>query len=276
VSPGYLEAAGLELVAGRFFDGSDASGSPTVVVVNESFVRQLCPGMDPVGRRTTGYDPGDPEAEWDTIVGVVENVRHIDLADDAGPEMYFPVAQFPFEWATFAVRSRSDDATVLAGPIREVIHEIDPELPVFHIQTMEEVVASSLSRKRLVTALLVLFASVGLALAGIGVFSVVSFTVGRRLHEVAVRLALGGTPHRVVGLIVRQGLVPVFTGLLTGIAAAFILTRALASHLYGVASHDPLAYSGTAMAVFGVALLATWLPAQRAARVEPMRVLRTE
>ncbi len=276
VTPGYLGAAGLELTAGRFVEASDTADSPPVVVVNESFVRQLCPRGDIVGRRTTGYDPSDPEAEWETIVGVVRNVRHIDLADDAGPEMYVPVTQFGFEWATFAVRARTDDAMSLADPIREIIHRLDPELPVFNVQTMAEVVGSSLARTRVVTALLVLFASVGLALAGIGVFSVISFTVGRRLHEVAVRLALGGTPGRIVALIVRQGLVPVAAGLLCGIAAAFVLTRVLASHLYGVASHDPLTFSGTAVVVFAVSLLATWLPTRRAAQVEPMTVLRNE
>jgi len=276
VSPGYFEAAGLHLEAGRFVEESDTADSPAVVVVNESFVRRLVPRGSPVGRRTTGWDPADPEAEWQTIVGVVRNVRHIDLADDAGPEMYIPVAQSPFEWATFVVSAQTGTATALAIPIREAIQRLDPELPVFNVQTMDSVVNRSLARTSIVTSLLVLFASVGLALAGVGVFSVVSYSVGRRVHEVAVRMALGGSPSAVVALIVRQGLAPVLAGLLLGVATALVLVRILTSRLFGVGAHDPLTFSGAAFLVFGIAALATWLPARRAARVEPMTVLRSE
>ena len=276
VSPGYLEAAGIHLVAGRFFDESDTADSTPVVVVNESFVRQLVPHGAPVGRRTTGADPADPEAPWDTIVGVVRDVRHIDLAESTGPEMYIPVGQSAFEWATFVVRTGSQAAEELANPIREAIARVDPELPVFALQTMSDVVNRSLMRTNAVMALLVLFAAVGLALAAIGVFSVVSFTVGRRVHEIAVRKALGGTSRKIVGLIVRQGLIPVSAGLLLGVAAALAAVRILGSRLYGVASNDPLTFSGTAVIVFTIAALAAWLPASRAARVEPMTILRSE
>jgi len=132
-------AIGLRLVAGRFIQEADAADAPQVVVVNETFVRQLVPHGGPVGRRTTGYDPDDPEAEWQTIVGVVENVRHIDLADEAGPEMYIPVAQSGFEWATLVVRARSGNAEALAEPIRTTIQRLDPELPVFSVTTLEDV-----------------------------------------------------------------------------------------------------------------------------------------
>jgi putative ABC transport system permease protein len=276
VSPGYLEAAGLHLVAGRFVEESDTLDSPAVVVVNESFVRQLVPHGGPVGRRATGWDPADPEAEWETIIGVVRNVRHIDLADDAGPEMYIPVTQAAFEWATFVVRTSSDSATELANPIREAIKRVDPELPVFNVQTMTNVVNSSLARTSIVTALLALFAAVGLALASIGVFSVVSYSVGRRVREVAVRMALGGTPRRVVALIMRQGLIPVVVGLFLGATAALTFTRVLTSRLYGIAAHDPLTYVGVAFLILAIAALAVWIPARRAAHVEPMTVLRSE
>ena len=276
VSPGYLDAAGLQLEAGRFFENYDTSESPSVVVVNESFVRQLVPQGDPVGRRTTGWDPADPEAEWQTIVGVVKNVRHIDLADDSGPEMYLPVAQDGFEWATIVVRAKTGSATALTNPIREVVARIDPELPIFNVQTMDDVVAGSLARKNTIIALLVLFASVGLALTGVGVFSVVSYSVGQRVHEVAIRMAVGGTPGRVVTLIVKQGLAPVGAGLLLGLATAVVVMRLLASRLFGIAAHDPLTLSGTVLLVLGIAALATWLPARRATRVDPALVLRSE
>ena len=276
VSPGYLEAAGLDLVEWRFFDGSDTADSPAVVVVNESFVRQLAPQGNPVDRRTTGWDPADPDAEWQTIVGVVRNVRHIDLAEDTGPEMYLPVAQDAFEWATFVVRARSGSADTLANPIREAIQRVDPELPVFNVQTMAEVVNNSLARTSIVTALLALFASVGLALAGVGVFSVVSYSVGRRVREVAIRTALGGTPRKVVALIMRQGLIPVAGGFFLGTATALAFTRVLTSRLYGIAAHDPMTYAGVAFLILAIAALAVWLPARRAAAIEPMTILRTE
>jgi predicted permease len=276
VSAGYLQAAGLHLVAGRFFNQSDNAGSPSVVVVNESFVRQLIPHGQPVGRRTTGWDPADPEAQWETIVGVVRNVRHVNLAEDTGPEMYIPVDQQPFEWATFVVRAQSRAADVLANPIREAIQRVDPELPVFNVQTMTEVVSRSMVRTSVLTAVLALFAAVGLALAGIGVFSVVSFSVGRRVKEVAIRMAVGGTPDEVVTLIVRQGLIPVSIGILLGAASALGFTRILISRLYGITAHDPLTYAGVAFLILAIAALAAWLPARRAARVEPMTVLRTE
>ena len=276
VSPGYFEAAGLHLVAGRFVEESDTTDSPAVVVVNETFVRLLVPHGDPVSRRTTGWDPDDPEAQWETIVGVVGDVRHINLAEGTGPEMYIPVAQSAFEWATFVVRSKTDSADVLANPMREAIQRLDPELPVFNVQPMTRVVDRSLARTSIVTALLLLFAAVGLALAGVGVFSVVSYSVGQRVREVAIRMALGGTTRKVVALIMRQGLAPVTGGLIVGAATALVLTRVLTSRLFGVAAHDPLTYSGTAFLVFFIAALAVWLPARRAARVEPMKVLRTE
>ena len=276
VSPGYLEAAGLHLVAGRFFNESDTADSPAVVVVNESFVRQLVPHGEPIDRRTTGWDPADPEAEWQAIVGVVQNVRHIDLAKDTGPEMYIPVTQGPFEWATFVVRARSVSADTLANPIREAIQRVDPALPVFNVQTMTEVVNRSMARTGVVTALLAVFASVGLALAGIGVFSVVSYSVGRRVREVAIRTALGGTPRKVVALIMRQGLIPVSVGFFLGTATALAFTRMLPSRLYGVAAHDPMTYAGIAFLILAIAALAVWLPARRAASVEPMAVLRSE
>jgi putative ABC transport system permease protein len=276
VSPGYLAAAGLELVAGRFIDESDTAVSPPVVVVNESFVRQLVPHGNPVERRVTGWDPGDPEAEWDTIVGVVRNVRHVNLADDTGPEMYVPVTQNAFEWATFVVRARSDSAKSLANPMREAINRVDPELPVFHLQTMTEVVNRSLARTNIVTAVLALFAAVGLALAGIGVFSVVSHSVGQRVREAAVRMALGGTPREIVALMVRQGLFPVLLGILVGATSALVVTRVFTQRLYGVAPHDPLAFGSVAFLILAIATLAAWLPARRAAKVEPMTVLRAE
>ena len=261
---------------GRFVEESDTGEAPGVAVVNESFVRQLVPQGDPVGRRTTGWDPADPDAEWDTIVGVVENVRHIDLADDAGPEIYLAVAQEGFEWATIVVRAKTGSATALSNPIREAIARIDPELPIFNVQTMDEVVAGSLARKNSLTALLVLFASIGLALTGIGVFSVVSYSVGQRLHEVAVRMAVGGTPGKVVTLIVKQGLAPVALGLLLGVATAVVVMRVISSRLFDITAHDPLTLSGTVLLVLGIAALASWLPARRATRVDPSIVLRAD
>lgn len=275
-SPGYREAAGLRLIAGRFLDPSDTADAPSVAVVNQSFVRELMPGGDAVGRRITGEDPEDPDAEWGTVVGVVEDVRHRDLAEDAGPEMYLPVAQVAFDWAVFVVRAEHGSAVELAAPVQEAIHRIDPELPVFNVQPWIEIVNRSLARTRFVTAILVLFAATGLALSGVGVFSVVSYSVGRRVREMAIRKALGGSQAAVVKLVMRQGLTPVCAGLGLGLLSSLAAMRLLASRLYGIDAHDFSTHIGTALLILAIAVLATWLPARRATRVEPMTVLRNE
>jgi putative ABC transport system permease protein len=276
VSPGYLDAARLRLVAGRFIQASDTADAPQVVVVNESFVRQLVPQGDPVGRLTTGDDHDDADAEWQTIVGVVENVRHIDLAEDSGPEMYVPVAQFGFEWATFVVRAESGPAESLADPIRETVRRIDPELPVFNVRSLDDVVQRSIGTTRFLTSLLLLFGATGLALAGVGVFSVVSYSVSRRLREMAIRLALGGSPGDVMALVMRQGLIPVAAGVGLGLTTSLASMRLVSSRLYGVTAYDMASYAVVTLLILGIAALATWLPARRATRVEPMTVLRTE
>ena len=276
VGPGYLEAIGLRQVSGRFIDESDTADSPSIVVVNESFVRQLVPAGDPLGRRLTGDDPSSTDAEWSTIVGVVEGVRHIDLAQTAGPEAYMPVTQFAFEWATFVVRARSGAAVELTQPVIDAIHRVDPDLPVFNVQTLDSVMKRCLNATSFVTSLISLFAATGLALAGVGVFSVVSFSVGRRLREVAIRMALGGSPAAVLGLLMRQGMVPAAAGVALGVIASLAATRLLSSRLYGVAAHDPVTYGAVAGLILAVAALATWAPALRATRVEPMTLLRTD
>jgi putative ABC transport system permease protein len=275
-SPGYLEAAGLWLVAGRFLEPSDTADAPSVAVVNQSFVRELMPGGEPVGRRITGEDPNDPDAQWGTIVGVVEDVRHRYLADEAGPEMYLPVAQVVFDWAVFVVRSEQGSAVELATPLQEAVHRIDPELPVFNVQPWTEIVSRSLARTRFVTAILVLFAATGLALSGVGVFSVVSYSVGQRVREMAIRMALGGSHRAVVTLVMRQGLTPVLAGMGLGLVASLLAMRLLSSRLYGIDAHDPSTHIGTALLILAIAALATLVPARRATRVEPMTVLRAE
>jgi predicted permease len=275
-SPGYLEAAGLHLVAGRFLDASDTVNAPSVAVVNQTFVRELLPDGDPIGRRITGGDPEDPNAEWQTIIGVVEDVRHRDLAEDAGPELYLPVTQLVFDWAVFVVRAERGFALELATPLQETIHRIDPELPVFNVQPWADVVNGSLAGTRLVTAILVLFAATGLALSGVGVFSVVSYSVGRRVREMAIRKALGGSRTKVVRLVMLQGLTPVAVGVGLGLLGSLAAMRLLASRLYGISAHDPAVHIGIALLILAIAALATWLPARRATRVDPMTVLRME
>ncbi len=276
VSPGYLDTVGLRLVNGRFIEPSDGADAPTVVVVNESFVRLLVPEGDAIGRRLTkDSDPGDPEAGWATIVGVVGDVRHRHLAVGGDPEMYLPVAQNAFPWVTFVVRGRGE-ASALAAPVRAAIERVDPELPVFNVHPLADVVLGSMGRTRLLTSLVTLFAAVALALAGIGVFSVVSYSVGRRVREVAIRMAIGASREEVLGLVLRQGLAPVAFGAALGIAGGLAVMRLLASELYGVAANDPTTHVAAALIMVAVAVLATWFPAWRAARIEPMTVLGTD
>jgi len=275
-SPGYLETVGLRLVEGRFLEPSDVADAPAVVVVNESFVRRLVPDGDAIGRRLTkDLDPEDPAASWATIVGVVEDVRHRDLAVGGDPELYLPVAQNALPWVTFVVRGRGD-APALAAPVRTAIRRVDPDLPVFNVRPLRDVIVDSIAGTWLLTSLVTLFAAVALALAGVGVFSVVSFSIGRRVREVAIRMAIGASRQEVLGLVLRQALAPVALGAALGVTGGMAVMRLLASELYGVAAHDPTTHLGAATVLVAVGVLATWLPARRAARIDPMTVLRTE
>jgi predicted permease len=278
VTPGYFQAMGMRLVRGRGIETRDDERAPGAVVINRTMARLLWPGEDPLGRRFTlggGAGPG-----MVTIVGIVDDVRQRGLASEPRPEMYLAHAQFrfwdgggPVDAMTLAVRTQGDPASV-ARAIREEVRALDPNLPVGGFRTMREVVSDSISRPRFMTLLLTVFSGLALALAAVGIYGVLAYAASRRTREIGVRMALGARPRDVVGLIVRQTAAVAGSGVALGILGALALTRVLRAQLYDVSPTDAPTYAGLALFTIAVALLATWIPARRAAGVDPLTALR--
>ena len=281
VSDGALEALGERLRAGRPLAASDVAGSLPVALVNETFVRLYWPGQDPIGRRIR-MGSNDPKRPWMTVVGVVRDERHNGLTGAIKEKFFVPYAQFPAARSGDAARNMSlvvrtsGDPAALAAPIRAEVRRLDPSLPVANVRRMTDVVAASMATPRLTGSLLTAFGALALFLAAVGVSGVLSYLVSRRRREIGIRMALGASQRNVLGLIVRRGLVTAAWGVLAGIVGGFLLTRLMEGLLYGVAARDPLTFLIVGMLLFGIALVASALPALRAARVDPLEALRSE
>jgi putative ABC transport system permease protein len=279
VSPGYFETLGIPLRRGRLFTAADRRGAQPVIVISEAMARRFWPGKDPIGRRIRVK--GSRVPRWSTVVGVVGDVRHNGLTAQVKGAWYLPLAQFDLSTGslmygmTLVIRTAGNPAD-LAGRVREVIHGIDPRLPVADVRSLREVVAGALSRPRFTMFFLLLCSALALALAAVGVYGVVRFRVSARTREIGLRMALGAQAGQVVGRIVSQGMGLVAAGLGIGILAALGLTRFLSSLLYGVEAADPPTLLVAAVTLGLVALAATWLPSRRAARVDPLILLRDE
>jgi len=275
-SAGYAETLGLRLVEGRFLAKSDTLGAPEVAVVNSTFVKSFFSGRNPVGLRLTlDTDLESEDLEWITVVGVVDEVRHVDLASTGDSELYLSTYQHPFEWATIALRV-DGEPTSLAGPARAVIRKMDPDLPVFNVQTMDEIVGRSLGWPRSTMALVGTFALLAVTLAAIGIYGVLNFSVSQRRREMGIRMALGAQQIAVLTLVVRQGLKPVTVGIGLGLAGVLALRRLVESQLYGVGTTDPAVLAGSSIVLLVAGLAACLFPAWRATRIDPMTALRTE
>ncbi len=276
VTPGYLETLDIPRLRGRSIQETDVEGAQPVAVINRTMAEKLWPGEEPIGRRFTFGDPEDDEDPgWRTVVGIVGDVRHDTL--DAAPEgeAYIPMAQAPIETASIVVRSAGDPMD-LADEVREAVRRVDPELPLASVQTVEQVVAGSLNQQRFNTTLVGIFAALALVLAAVGIYGVISYGVSQRLHEMGLRMALGAGRAEVRGMVVRQGMAVVLAGLAVGLVAAFAATRLLQTFLYGIRATDPLTFVVVPALLALVAFLASWLPATRATRVDPMVALRSE
>ncbi|HEX7061723.1 MAG TPA: ABC transporter permease [Woeseiaceae bacterium] len=280
VTPGYFEALRIPLLAGRAIGPADDADAPGVVVLSESTAKRYWPGGNPLGQRILlggGAGPG-----WVTVVGIVRDVRH--AAFDAPPraQMYLAHAQFrfwdsggPVRGMTLTVRTPGEPAA-LTSSMREAVAALDPALPLGEFRTMQQVVSDSLARPRLMSSLLAVFASVALVMGAVGIYGVMAWLVGRRTRELGIRVALGARARDVAGLVLKQSLVLTAAGVAFGLLLAALLTRSLAGLLFGVTPLDPPTFIGVSAALAAVAVLAAWIPARRAMRVDPGSVLRQE
>jgi putative ABC transport system permease protein len=276
VTPGYLRALAISVLQGRTLTQEDTATSVPVALVSETMARRLWPGDDALGKRFRlgGGLPGQ-ERPWRTVVGVVADVRRKGLDIESEPAFYVPYAQFPLPFMTLTVRTTGDPAASVSA-VRREIAALDPDQAVFGVATMESLVNDSMGVRRFATFLLGLFAAVALALAAIGIYGVISYGVSQRTHEIGVRMALGAQSGDVVRLVVGQGLGLSVAGVVVGLGLAYAMTRLLSGLLFGVSATDPTTFAATAGLLVAVAIVASAVPAWRAARVDPTRALRGE
>jgi putative ABC transport system permease protein len=274
-APDYFRVMRIPLRSGRVFTDADREDSPPVVVINETLARQYFKDQDPVGQRIAFDRIPDSTSVRYTIVGVVGSERQASLAIEPRIEVFTPFAQAPNEYMTLMVRGSVPPST-LGTSVRQLVHDMDPELAIVSMDPMETLWSRSVASQRFFMTLLLAFASVGLALAIVGVYGVIAQVARRRTKEMGIRIALGARATHVQWLIVRHGLRLVLVGLVLGIGAAFGATRAMRALLYEVAPSDPLTFLTVPLLLVITALAASWLPAARASRADPANTLRTD
>jgi putative ABC transport system permease protein len=278
-TPGYFTVMGIPLVSGRDFTERDGSGAPVVAIVNEEFVKRYFPNENPVGKRIRlGWEQdtaatGGNITLGGEIVGVVGNVRRRGLSQEIYPETYASYMQPTFANFSVVVRSTSDPSTVMAA-IRAQVRELDRDLPLTELRQLNELVSQSVSRPRFYTTVLGVFAAIALILAAVGIYGVISYAVSLRTRELGIRIALGATGRQVSGLVLQQGVSLALAGVVIGGAGAYWLTRLLGKLLFGVSATDPLTFLGVAALLTAIAALASFIPARKAARVDPLLAMR--
>jgi putative ABC transport system permease protein len=276
---------GIPLLRGRDFTEADQLEAPRVVLINETMARRYFPNADPVGERLAmpdrenprlpARDPWTSREPWSEIVGVVADVKSLGLRPEPLPQTYVPYWQWPMQSPTLVARATGNPAA-LAVMIREEVKAVVPNLPVPVIRTMDEILSETMAQPRFQAWLLSLFGIVALVLAAVGLYGVLAYAVSQRTHEIGIRMALGAQKRNVLSLVIGQGMRLALIGVGVGTAAAFALTRVMASLLYEVTPTDPLTFVSVAFLLLAIAWLACWLPARRAARVDPMEALRYE
>jgi predicted permease len=275
VSKDYFSTMGIRLVDGRLFDERDAQGAPEVVIINKTMAMTFWPKQNPIGRRIR---PGGAK-DWNTVIGVVDDVKNAGLDRPAGTELYLPYRQPAGGSSTdmyVVMRAQAGDPRLLAGVVREKLSEIDPSLPLADVRLMEDVLSRAQARPRFLTLLLSLFSGVALAIATVGIYGVVSYSVARRTKEFGLRMVLGAQSGDVLGLVMKQGAGMILSGVAAGLVLAFIFTRLMTSLLFDVTATDLPTFASVTVVLFVVALAACYIPARRATRVDPMQTLRYE
>jgi putative ABC transport system permease protein len=275
VSPDYFRAMGIPVQRGRAFTDGEGPATIPVMMVNEALVQRYFPGEDPIGHRIRPGGPDEPGAPWYTMVGVVANVRHLGMDATPRPEIYTLHAQDPWPAMTLVVRTESDPLA-MAAAVKQQIWTVDRYQPISGVARMTQVLSDSLWPSRILTYIQAIFAAIGLIMATVGLYGVVSQSVTLRRHEFGVRLAVGAAPSHILRLVLTQGLRLILIGLGIGLLGAMALSRSLTALLHDVSPTDPWTLAMVSLLLVAVALVACWLPARRAAKVEPMVALRYE
>ena len=274
ISSDYFRTIGVPLIAGRFFNSDDSIEKQSVVLINRSLAERYWPGEKAVGKRIT-FTSEPKEQDWRTVVGVVGDVKDHPDSATAVPAFYFSLAQSPTRQVTLAVRTTAEPSGMIAA-VRDELQHLDKNVPLADVKTLETITAGAVAGRRFTFWLVGCFAATALTLAAIGIYGVLSYLVAQRTREIGVRMALGAQTRDVVRLTLKQGMRPTLVGVALGLAGAFTLTRLMSRLLFGVSATDPETFVVSALFLLLIALLPCWLPARRAARVDPMEALRYE
>jgi putative ABC transport system permease protein len=270
-TPGYFDTIGIPFIKGRLFDSRDQLNTPVVFVINQTMAQRFWPDQDPLGKQIKMLADGITG----TVIGVVGDARQYYLSEEQQPQVYDCYTQFPGIFATVVVRTNVEPMS-LSQSVREAIWKVDKDQPVWKIRSEEFLLSRNVADKRFLMLLMGIFAGLALTITAVGLYGVVSYTVGQRTQEIGIRMALGARAGDILGMILRQGMGMVLIGVAVGLAASLALTRLMASLLYGTSATDPLAFAAIALLLAGVALLACYVPARRATKVDPMIALRYE
>jgi putative ABC transport system permease protein len=280
-SPDYLQAMGIRLVKGRFFTAQDTQKSPRVAVIDETFARQQFSDQEPLGQYIAGDGKENPDAE---IVGVVSHVKHfgLDAVERVQPQLYLPFNQAPNNLLPFLaprmniiIRTTADPLNLTAA-VRQQVQSLDPNQPVYNVNTMERTLEETLVTQRLSMTLLAFLATLALILAAVGIYGVMSYTVTQRSHEIGIRMAIGAQQRDVFKMVIGRGMMLTLIGVVFGLLGAFGLTRLMSTMLYGVEPSDPITFVSIGILLIGVALVACYIPGRRATKVDPLVALRYE
>ncbi|HEU4387623.1 MAG TPA: FtsX-like permease family protein, partial [Blastocatellia bacterium] len=276
-SPDYFRTMEITLVDGRDFSDGDVEGTQPVAVVDETFARRVYPNESPIGKRIKRGGPNSTRP-WKTIVGVVRQVRNQRLDSTSLPQAYFPVFQEADEMfnLSFALRARSGEPLALAPSVRAAVASVDRDQPVFDVKPLSQIVADSISMRRLSLLLLCVYAVVAVLLAASGIYGVMAYAVAQRTHEIGIRMAVGAQAGDVLRLVLVEGLKLTSAGVAVGCLAGMGLMRLLMKLLYEVEPADPLTFAGVSVLLIVIALLACWVPGRRATKIDPLVALRQE
>jgi putative ABC transport system permease protein len=277
VTPGAMEAMGIRLLQGRFFNAGDNQQSMKVLVIDENMARQNWPGEDPIGKRMLVMIGPEPHGEipWMTVVGVVRQVKNYGVDQPTRVEAYVPNAQFPGSGGNLVLRSQQDPEHLVSA-VRRTLHSLDPNMPLFNVQTLRDVSEENVAPRKLSVLLLSLFSGIALVLAALGIYGVMAYVVVGRTREIGLRMALGARPGDVLGLVLGQGVRVAICGVLAGVVASLALTRLMRSLLFQVSATDPVTFAAVALLLSGVALVACYIPARAAMNLDPLVTLRYE